>query len=78
MIKKIVFLLVLLPTINFAQYTIKGQFPNKEDFKFAFLYQVTTQTSKFVNNAEIKDDGTFTFTLDKNQPSGRYIINLER
>ena len=74
MIKKIVFLLVLLPTINFAQYTIKGQFPNKEDFKFAFLYQVTTQTSKFVNNAEIKDDGTFTFTLDKNQPSGTYRI----
>ena len=74
MIKKIVFLLVLLPTINFAQYTIKGQFPNKEDFKFAFLYQVTTQTSKFVNNAEIKDDGTFTFTLDKDQPSGTYRI----
>ena len=74
MIKKIVFLLVLIPTINFAQYTIKGQFPNKEDFKFAFLYQVTTQTSKFVNNAEIKDDGTFTFTLDKNQPSGTYRI----
>ena len=74
MIKKILFLFAILPTICLAQHTIKGQFPNTDDFKFAFLYRVTTTTSEFVNNAEIKDDGSFMFSLDKSQPSGTYRI----
>lgn len=74
MIKKLFFVLTVMPILALAQHTVKGKFPNTDDFKFAFLYQVTTQTSKFVNNAEIKEDGTFTFTLDKNQPTGTYRI----
>lgn len=74
MLKKLFFVFAILPIFALAQHTVKGKFPNTDDFKFAFLYQVTTQTSKFVNNAEIKEDGTFTFTLDKNQPTGTYRI----
>ena len=63
MLKKLIFVFATLPIFALAQHTVKGKFPNTDDFKFAFLYQVTTQTSKFVNNAEIKEDGTFTFIL---------------
>ena len=72
--KKLFFVFAIIPFFALAQHTIKGKFPNTDDFKFAFLYQVTTQTSKFVNNADIKEDGSFSFTLDKNQPAGTYRI----
>lgn len=74
MLKKLIFIFIVLPIFALAQHTVKGKFPNTDDFKFAFLYQVTSQTSKFVNNAEIEEDGTFTFTLDKNQTTGTYRI----
>jgi hypothetical protein len=45
MTRKILFLLAILPSVLFAQHTIKGTFTPAEDFKFAFLYRVTAETS---------------------------------
>lgn len=74
MIKKIFFLFAILPSLLLAQNTIKGTFTPAEQFKFAFLYQVTAETSIFVDNANIKEDGSFVFTLKKSQAPGTYRI----
>ena len=74
MIKKLLFLFVLLPYVSMAQNTIKGTFSPAEEFKFAFLYKVTPTTSLFVNNADVDEDGSFTITLDSTATKGMYRI----
>jgi len=58
----------------FAQHTIKGTFSPAKDFKFAFLYRVTAETALFVDNADLKEDGTFEFTLKDNTIPGTYRL----
>ena len=74
MYKKILFLLAIVPSFIVAQNTIKGTFTPAEQFKFAFLYQVTADTSIFVDNADIAEDGSFVFELKKTQAPGTYRI----
>lgn len=74
MFKKILFLLAILPSFILAQHTIKGTFTPADQFKFAFLYQVTAETSIFVDNADIAEDGSFVFELKKTQAPGTYRI----
>ena len=74
MYKKILFLFTILPTFLVAQNTIKGTFTPADQFKFAFLYQVTADTSIFVDNADIAADGSFVFNLKKTQAPGTYRI----
>ena len=74
MYKKILFLFTILPTFLVAQNTIKGTFTPADQFKFAFLYQVTADTSIFVDNADIEADGSFVFNLKKTQAPGTYRI----
>ena len=72
--KRLLFLLAVLPTMLFAQHTIKGTFSPAKDFKFAFLYRVTAETALFVDNADLKEDGTFEFTLKDNTIPGTYRL----
>ena len=74
MTKKILFLLALLPSVLFAQHTIKGTFSPAEEFKFAFLYHVTVETSIFVTNADVAEDGTFEMKLSEDAVPGTYRI----
>jgi len=74
MIKKILFLLALLPSVLLAQHTIKGAFTPAKELKFAFLYRVTAETSLFVDNADITEDGTFEFELDEKTIPGTYRL----
>lgn len=74
MTKKILFLLAILPSVLFAQHTIKGTFSPAKEFKFAFLYRVTAETSLFVANADVAEDGTFEITLSKDAIPGTYRI----
>ena len=74
MTKKILFVLTLLPSLLLAQHTIKGTFTPPEEFKFAFLYRVTAETSVFINNANIGEDGSFEITLDEKEKPGTYRI----
>ncbi|WP_452219706.1 TlpA family protein disulfide reductase [Lacinutrix salivirga] len=74
MIKKLLFLFAILPSITFAQHTIKGTFTPANQFKFAFLYRVTAETSLFVNNADVNEDGTFTIDMPENTEPGTYRI----
>ncbi|WP_452224067.1 TlpA family protein disulfide reductase [Lacinutrix chionoecetis] len=72
--RKLLFLLAILPSMLFAQHTIKGTFSPPEEFKFAFLYRVTAKTALFVDNADVAKDGTFMFTLKEDAIPGTYRI----
>lgn len=74
MTKKLLFLLSILPSVLLAQHTIKGTFTPPEEFNFVFLYRVTAETSVFINNANISEDGSFEITMDKKQKPGTYRI----
>ncbi|MEJ6792022.1 MAG: TlpA disulfide reductase family protein [Lacinutrix sp.] len=74
MTKKLLFLLAILPSLLFAQHSIKGTFSPAEEFKFAFLYRVTTETSIFVTNADVAEDGTFEIKLSEDTIPGTYRI----
>ncbi|WP_290700762.1 TlpA disulfide reductase family protein [Lacinutrix sp.] len=74
MTRKLLFLLAILPSVLFAQHTIKGTFTPAEDFKFAFLYRITAETSLFVANADVTKEGTFEIKLDENTIPGTYRL----
>ncbi len=74
MTRKLLFLLAFMPSALLAQHTIKGTFTPPEEFNFAFLYKVTAETSIYVNNANIKEDGSFEIKLDSTAKAGTYRI----
>ena len=74
MTKKLLFLFALLPSILFAQHTIKGTFTPPEEYKWIILYKVTPTTSIYVENAEIAEDGSFEIVLDSTISKGIYRI----
>ena len=74
MTKKLLFVFAILPAMLFAQHSVKGTFTPKEEFKFAFLYRVTAQTSLFVGNADVDENGKFEIKLDSTAVPGTYRI----
>lgn len=72
--KKLLLLIAILPSFLSAQHVIKGKFSPPDAFKFAFLYRVTPKTSLFIDNADLKEDGSFKFELDSSQVAGTYRI----
>lgn len=74
MFKRLLTLAILLPTVLFAQHTIKGVFSPPEDYKFVLLYKVTPQVSSYINNAEISENGEFEFKLDSTATKGIYKL----
>lgn len=73
MLKQIVALVFLLPTIIWGQHTIKGTFSPAEDYNIALLYKVTPTVSEYVTNTEIKD-GKLELRLDSTATKGMYRI----
>ncbi len=74
MTRKLLFLFAFMPSALLAQHTIKGTFTPPEEFNFAFLYKVTAETSMYVNNANVKEDGSFEIKLDSTVEAGTYRI----
>lgn len=74
MLKRLLALAVLLPSILLAQHTIKGAFSPPEDYKFVLLYKVTPEVSSYINNAEINENGEFEFQLDSTVTKGVYKL----
>ncbi len=72
--KKLLLLIATIPSFLTAQHVIKGKFSPPEAFKFAFLYRVTPKTSIFIDNADLKKDGSFKFELDSSKVAGTYRI----
>lgn len=72
--KRLLFLMALLPTLLLAQHTIKGTFSPAEDYNVALLYKVTPTMSQYIDNSEINNDGTFEFQLDSTATKGMYRV----
>ena len=74
MIKKLLFLFALLPSIFMAQNSIKGTFTPAEEYKWIILYKVTPTTSIYVDNAEVDENGNFEILMDSTAAEGIYRI----
>tara|TARA_R110002073_G_scaffold170269_6_gene327141 strand:+ start:106 stop:1431 length:1326 start_codon:yes stop_codon:yes gene_type:complete len=74
MLNKVIALALLLPSILFAQHTIKGTFSPAKDYNVALLYKVTPTLSEYIANSEVKKDGTFEFKLDSTATKGIYRV----
>ncbi len=72
--KRILFLIALLPSILLAQNSIKGKFSPAKDYNFALLYKVNSSISDYVSNSEILEDGSFEFKLDSTNTKGMYRL----
>ncbi|ULC59852.1 TlpA family protein disulfide reductase [Flaviramulus sp. BrNp1-15] len=72
--KRLLFLSLLLPSILFAQHTIKGVFSPPDDYNVALLYKVTPTVSKYIANTVIKEDGSFEIKLDTTATKGMYRL----
>ncbi|RLD29297.1 MAG: TlpA family protein disulfide reductase [Bacteroidetes bacterium] len=74
MFKKLVFVIMVLPTIVVAQHTIKGHFSPAKDYEWVVLYEVTPISSLFIANTEVNDEGYFEFQLDSTITKGMYKL----
>lgn len=72
--KRLLFLIAILPNILLAQHTITGVFSPAKDYNIALLYKVTPTISEYISNAEVKEDGSFVFQLDSTITKGIYRI----
>jgi len=74
MLKRLIFLVTILPGILFSQHTIKGTFTNSKDYKYALLYKILPLSTSYIGNAEIKEDGSFILPVDASATAGMYKI----
>ncbi|RKE98640.1 TlpA family protein disulfide reductase [Ichthyenterobacterium magnum] len=72
--KKLLFLIALLPTVLCAQHKINGIFSPANEFTYAFLYQSTPTGSDYINRGKLEADGSFSITLDSTATAGLYKI----
>lgn len=73
MLKKLIFILSIFPSLLMAQHTIKGTFSPAKDYNYALLYKVTPTSNDYISNAEIKE-GKFVFNLDSTVTKGMYRL----
>lgn len=74
MLKKLLFIVALIPTMVVGQHTIKGNFSPAQDYEWAILYKVTPTASSYIANTEVNEQGNFEFVLDSTVTKGMYRI----
>ena len=74
MIKKILFIVFLLPLVSAAQHTIKGNFSPAEDYKWAVLYKVSPTNLLYKTDTKVDEEGNFTLLLDSTITKGMYRL----
>lgn len=72
--KRLIFLIAIIPNIILAQHTIKGTFSPAENFNAIILYKITPSKLDYIDNARIKKDGTFELKLDASAAAGMYKL----
>ncbi len=71
MIKKLLFFLILIPTLLQAQFTIKGSLKPNNNYTWILLYKLEKGKQTFIDNASVVN-GEFQFKIDEKQPVGIY------
>jgi len=72
--KRLIFLIAIIPNIFFGQHTIKGTFTPAADFKAVLLYKITPSKLEYIENAMLKEDGSFELKLDSTATKGMYKL----
>ncbi len=72
--KRLLFALLVLPSLLFSQHTLSGEFSPAEDFTYAFLYHATPSGSEYVDKAQLDSNGKFNMILDSLNNPGIYKI----
>jgi hypothetical protein len=73
MIKRLLLLLVLLPSYLLAQHTIKGLLSSSDDFTWILLYKIKDGKQIYLDNAEV-NNGAFEFSIPESEHPGVYKI----
>lgn len=72
--RKLILLLMFLPSYLMAQHAIEGTFSPVEDFTYAFLYKSSPTGAEYVDRAKVDEKGQFTIKLDTTETAGIYKI----
>ncbi|MCF8713298.1 redoxin domain-containing protein [Joostella atrarenae] len=72
--KKLIFLLILIPFLGLAQHSISGTFTPKDQFSKVFLYRVTPNYPTYISNSNIAADGNATVPLESTLETGMYRL----
>ena len=73
MIKKILFFLVFIPSLSFAQFSIQGEMQPVKDYPWMLLYKLQGAKQDFIAYDSIKE-GRFTIKVPNNATSGIYRL----
>lgn len=72
--KKIVFILFIIPLLAISQHTISGTFSPAENYTLAFLYHATPDGANYIERAQLDSLGNFTIPMKANAAKGVYKI----
>ncbi|WP_046757747.1 thioredoxin-like domain-containing protein [Kordia jejudonensis] len=73
MIKKLLFILCMIPLCAQAQKTISGTFSPAEDYEWFILYKLKTTHQEYIDNGKVVD-GKLNYTFTKDAPKGMYRL----
>ncbi len=73
MIKKILFILCMIPLCLQAQKSISGTFSPAEEYKWFILYKLKTTHQEYIDNGKIVD-GKLNYTFKDDAPKGMYRL----
>lgn len=78
MIPRLLFLLILIPTILSCQNSITGEFTPAEDYDFVILYRLTPTGKVYTADTQVDDKGKFKLELESEIKKGNYrlVYNL--
>lgn len=74
MLKRIFFLLFLIPLLTAAQQTITGTFSPAEDYNYIILYRVEPTKNYYTTDSKKDEKGDFKFELDSTNEPGIYKV----
>ncbi|WP_136482475.1 TlpA family protein disulfide reductase [Cognatitamlana onchidii] len=72
--KRLVFILFILPCFLFSQHVIKGTFTPAESYNVLLLYKVTPTISEYVASSKLDEHGHFEIKLDASLSKGVYRL----
>lgn len=74
MVKKLVLLIFIVPSIIMSQNSIKGSFTPAEDYNWIILYKVNPTTTDYIDNAKVSEEGSIEIILDSTFSEGIYKL----
>ncbi|WP_298417227.1 TlpA family protein disulfide reductase [uncultured Kordia sp.] len=73
MIRKLLFILCMIPLCLQAQKSISGTFSPAEDYKWFIVYKLKTTHQEYIDNGKIVD-GKLQYTFKEDAPTGMYRL----